>query len=123
MVSASRASAAASRLATLSNREDPARDRCGKEDGDARKQPAQAAVGAADAFRLLLGRFAALGDEPTLELVQLEGVVGAPVERGGETSAAVELALVAPCRLPFGRRLRDVAPKPTPVGVLLDPLV
>ena len=38
------------RLATLSNREDPARDRCGKEDGDARKQPAQAAVGAADAF-------------------------------------------------------------------------
>src|SRR5439155_11996768 len=34
----------------------------------------------------------------------------------------VKLALVAPCRVPFGRRLGDVRTKPAPLGVLLDPL-
>ena len=71
---------------------------------------------------LLLGRIAALDDELALELVQLEGMVGAPVERGGEASAAVELAPIAPCRVPFGRCLGDVMAKPAPFGVLFDPL-
>ena len=49
-------------------------------------------------------------------------MVGGPVERGGEAGAAVELALVAPGCVPLGRRLGDVAAKPAPFGVLLDPL-
>ena len=49
-------------------------------------------------------------------------VVGAPVECGGEACAAVELALIAPGRVPFGRRLGDVAAQPASFGVLLDPL-
>ena len=49
-------------------------------------------------------------------------VVRAPVERGGEAGAAVELALIAPCRVPFGRRLGDVTAQPASFGVLLDPL-
>ena len=49
-------------------------------------------------------------------------MIGGPVECGGEAGAAVELALIAPCRVPFGRRLGDVAAKPAPFGVLFDPL-
>ena len=49
-------------------------------------------------------------------------MVGAPVEGGGETGAAVELALIAPRPVPFGRRLGDVTAKPSSFGVLLDPL-
>ena len=49
-------------------------------------------------------------------------MIGGPVEGGGEAGAAVELAPIAPCRVPFGRRLGDVAAKPAPFGVLFDPL-
>ncbi len=73
-------------------------------------------------LRLLLGGLAALGDELALELVELEGVIRAPVEGGGEARAAVELTLVAACRVPLGRRLGDVAAKPAALGVLLDPV-
>ena len=83
---------------------------------------AQAAVGAPGASRLLLGGLAALGDELALELVDVERVIGGPVEGGSEAGAAVELALIAPCRVPFRRRLGDVTAKPAPFGVLLDPL-
>ena len=106
----------------LDGGEDPARDGGGEQDGDADEQAAQAPVGAPDAFGLLLGRLAALGDELALELVDVERVIGGPVEGGCEPGATVELALIAPCRVPFGRRLRDVTAKPAPFGVLLDPL-
>ena len=102
--------------------EDAARDRRDEQDRDPGEQHAQAPVRAAGALRLLLGGLAALGHELALELVQLERVVGAPVERGGEAGAAVELALIARRRVPFGRRLGDVTAKPAPFGVLFDPL-
>ncbi len=108
-------------LAALDDGEDPARDGGGEQDGDADEQTAQAAVGAPDAFRLLLGCLAALGDELALELVDVERVIGGPVEGGGEAGAAVELALIASCRVPFGRCLGDVTAKPAPFGVLFDP--
>ena len=110
------------RLAALDDGEDPARDGRDEQDGDADEQTAQAAVGAPDAFGLLLGGLAALGDELALELVDVERVIGGPVEGGSEAGAAVELALIAPCRVPFGRRLGDVTAKPAPFGVLFDPL-
>ena len=89
------------RLAALRQREDAAGDGGREQDGDAGEQDAQAPVRAAGALRLLLGGVAALGHELALELVELEGVVGAPVERGGEARAAVELARVAPGRVPL----------------------
>ena len=49
-------------------------------------------------------------------------MVGGPVEGRREAGAAVELALIASCRVPFGRRLGDVAAHPAPFGVLFDPL-
>ena len=110
------------RLAALDDGEDAAGDGRREQDRDTCEQRAKAPVRAAGPLRLLLGGLAALGDELALELVELEGVVRAPVERGGEAGAAVELALIAPCRVPFGRRLGDVAAKPAPFGVLLDPL-
>jgi hypothetical protein len=100
---------------------DTAGDGGPKQDGDPAKQRAQAPVGPAGPIRLLLGGLAALGDELALERVQLEAVVGAPVERGGKAGAAVELGLVAPGRVPLRRRLRDVPTKPAPFGILLDP--
>ena len=110
------------RLAALDDGEDAAGDGRGEQDGDAGEQRAEPPVRAPGALRLSFGGLAALGDERALELVQLERVVGAPVERGGEAGAAVELALVAPRRVPFGRRSGDVAAQPAPLGVLLDPL-
>ena len=110
------------RLAALDDGEDPAGDGGSEQDRDADEQAAQAAVGAPDAFGLLLGCLAALGDELALELVDVERVIGGPVEGGSEAGAAVELALIAPCRVPFGRRLGDVTAKPAPFGVLFDPL-
>ena len=83
------------RLAALDEREDAAHDSRRKQDGDAREQVRAAAGSCAGPASSPLGRLAARGDELALELVQLERVVGAPVERGGETYAAVELALVA----------------------------
>ena len=100
----------------------PARDGRGQQDRDPGEQAAQAPVRAPSALRLLLRGLAALGDELALELVDVERVIGGPVEGGSEAGAAVELALIAPCRVPFGRRLGDVAAKPAPFGVLLDPL-
>ena len=110
------------RLAALGDGEDPARDGRDEQDRDADEQAAEAPVGAPDALRLLLRRLAALGDELALELVDVERVVSGPVERGREPCAAVELALIAPGRVPLGRSLGDVTTKPAPFGVLLDPL-
>ena len=106
----------------LDGGEDPAGDGGRQQDRDAGEQRAQAPVGAPDAFGLLLGRLAALGDELALELVDVERVIGGPVEGGSKAGAAVELALIAPGRVPFGRRLGDVTAKPAPFGVLFDPL-
>ena len=100
----------------------PARDGRDEQDRDPGEQRAKAPVRAPGPLRLLLGDLAALGDELALELVEVERVIGGPVEGGSEAGAAVELALVAPCRVPFGRRLGDVTAKPAPFGVLLDPL-
>ena len=97
-------------------------DRCDEQDADAGEQPAQAPVRASGFLRFLLGELTALGDERALDLVELEGVVGAPVEGCGESRSAVELTRIAIRCIPFGRRLRDVAPKPAPVGVLVDPV-
>jgi hypothetical protein len=49
-------------------------------------------------------------------------VIGGPVDGGSEASAAVELAPIAPYRVPFGRRLGDVTAKPAPFSILFDPL-
>ena len=111
------------RLAALVDREHPARDRRRQQDGDPGEQDAKAPVRAPSPLRLLLRGLAALGDELALELVDVECVIGSPVECGSEAGAAVELAPIAPCRVPFARRLGDVAAKPAPFGVLLDPLV
>ncbi len=97
------------RLASLQHREDAAGDGCCEEDRNADQEAAQAPVGLADALRLFLGGLAALGDEPALELVELEGVVGTPVEGGGKAGAAVELARVASGRFPLGCGLGDLA--------------
>ena len=75
-----------------------------------------------DAFRLAFGCLAALGDEVALELVELERVIGRPVEGGGEAGAAVELALVAAGRVPLAAASRDVAAQAAALAVLLDPL-
>ncbi len=106
----------------LDGGEDPAGDGRRQQHRDPDEQAAQAPVGAPDALGLLLGRLAALGDELALELVDVERVIGGPVEGGSEAGAAIEFALVAPCRVPFGRRLSDVTAKPAPFGVLFDPL-
>ena len=50
-------------------------------------------------------------------------MVRAPVERSGQAGAAVELCLVAPGRVPFGRRPSDVTAQPATFGVLLDTIV
>ena len=110
-----------SRFTALDDREDPAGDGRRQHDRHPGEQHAQAAVGATDAFGLLLGCLAALGDELALELVELERVASAPVDSGGEAGAPVELALIPPCRIPLGRRLSDVTAKPPSFGVLLDP--
>ena len=110
------------RLAALGHRVDPARDGRDEQERDPCEQRAEAPVRAPSLLRLLLRRLAALGDELALELVDVERVVGGPVERGREASTAEELALIAPGRVPLGRRLRDVTAKPAPFGVLLDPL-
>ena len=109
-------------LAALDDGEDPSGDGRDEQDRDSREQHAKAPVRASGALRLLLGGLAALGDELPLELVEVERVIGGPVERGGETGAAVELAPIARRRVPLGRRLGDVAAKPASFGVLLDPL-
>ena len=49
-------------------------------------------------------------------------MIGGPVEGGSKAGAAVELALIAPGRVPFGRRLGDVTAKPASFGILFDPL-
>ena len=100
----------------------PAGDGRRQQDRDPGEQDAKAPVRAPSPLRLLLRGLAALGDELALELVEVERVIGGPVERGSEAGAAVELAPIAPCRVPFGRRLGDVAAKPAPFGVLFDPL-
>ena len=110
------------RLAALDDGEDPAGDGGYQQDRNPDEQAAQAAVGAPDAFGLLLRCLAALGDELALELVDVERMICGPVEGGGEAGAAVELAPVAPCRIPLGRRLGDVTAKPAPFGILFDPL-
>ena len=89
------------RLAALDDGEDPARDGRRQQDRDPGEQDAQAPVRAPDALGLLLRCLAALGDELALELVDVERVIGGPVEGGSEAGAAVELALIAPCRVPF----------------------
>ena len=48
-------------------------------------------------------------------------MVGGPVEGGGEAGAAVEGALVAAGRVPFGGALGDVAAQAAALAVLLDP--
>ena len=53
---------------------------------------------------------AALGYELALALVQVERVISGPVEGGGEASATVELALIAPGRVPIGGRPGNVTP-------------
>ena len=100
----------------------PPRDGRDEQDRDPREQRAKAPVRAPGALRLPLGDLAALGDEFPFALVEVERMIGGPVERGGEAGAAVELALIARRRVPLGRRLGDVAAKPAPFGVLLDPL-
>src|SRR5262245_47464415 len=96
------------RLAALDQREDPACRSGDEQRRDAGQQDAKATVRAPGLPGLLLRRIPALGHEIALELVQLQRVIGAPVERSGEARPAIELSRVAPSRPPLGRRLRDV---------------
>ena len=108
-------------MAALDDGEGAAGDGCREEDGDADQEPAQAAVGAPDTFGFLLGGVAAFGDEGAFELVQLEFVLGGPVEGGGEAGTAVELAMVAAGRVPLAGGLGEVAAQAAALAVLLDP--
>ena len=110
------------RVAALPQCDEAACDGGREEHRDAGEQDAQAAVRAAGSPCLLLGGVATLGHEVLLELVELGGVVGAPVEGRCKACAAVELAGIAPGRSPLRRRLGDVPAQPAPFRVLLDPL-
>ena len=110
------------RVAALDDREHPAGERRRQQDPDTGEQPAKAPVRPSGLLRFLLRDLAALGDELALELVEVECTICGRVEGGSEAGAAVELALIASCRVPFGRCLGDVAAKPAPFGVLFDPL-
>ena len=109
-------------LAALDDGEHASRERRGQQDRDPGQQRAKTPVRAPGPFCLLFGDLAALGDEVALELVQVERVIGGPFERRSEAGAAVKLALIAPCRAPFGRRLGDVVAKPAPFSIPFDPL-
>ncbi len=69
------------RLAALDDGEDASREGRGEQDRDPGEQRAKAPVRAARPFRLPFGDLAALGDELTLELVEVELVIGGPFER------------------------------------------
>ena len=109
-------------LAALDRGEDPAGDGRGQQDGHPDEKDPEATVDVPNAPRLLLRGFAALGDELALEIVDVERVLGGPVEGGGKASAAVELALITSRRIPLRRRLGDVTAEAAPFGVLVDPL-
>ncbi len=69
--------------------------------GRAEQQPAQAPVLHALAVRLALGFDPARADELALEVVHPVAMLGGELERRGKPRAAVELARVAPARVPF----------------------
>ena len=60
-------------------------------------------------------------EELVLGGVELGLVRAAPLERRGEPCAAIELAAVAPARVPVARRLREVALQTPALGILLEP--
>ena len=111
----------ASRGGALGERHAAGHDRSGQQHGDAGHRRPQPAVGAALAVGLVGGVGTGGRDELVLERVQVARVGVAPVRRGSEPRAAIELCGIAAARGPIVRGARQVGVQPAALGIRLDP--
>ena len=105
----------------LGDRDHPGDHRGGEQHADPGEQRPQPADGAALALGLALAGSPALLEERSLELVQLGVVLGGPVERRGQASAAVELGGVALGFSPVTGGADQVVVKTAALGVGFEP--
>ena len=105
----------------LHERECPGHERDHEEGGDAGQQSAEPSVRAPLAFRLVLARPAAVGEEVPLQLVQLAGMRRGPIEGRGQPRPAEELGGLAATGSPVPRRLAELLSDLPSLLILLQP--